>query len=445
MVHYNYFCINENYKINVGNINLIVLLCKINKLKYTQMPQSFINKFYFVLFVVALIFGVIIYDIIGFDFTDEICALFLIILFISYMFNTDNWRINKAFLIAIFIFIFYLCYSFHIKSNTTTGILTDFFIQIKPYLAFFCVYSMLPNFSINKKAILKSIVLIFWFLLLIIGIGDVFIHNFIAKVMGHWSYFAAAVTMTSLCYLYCSKFSTLDKITFLLMLSIGLLSGRSKFYGFFAFSTLILFFFNNVKDYKLSYRNVIVALFLLIAVVFVARDKMILYFYESATEDINNDMLARYVLYANCPEVLKDYFPFGSGLATYATHASGVHYSHIYVDYEIDNVWGMTKDNYSFISDTYYPSLAQFGVAGILLFILFWIYILRKAFLFSKVVNNTHSLTLIVLITGYLAIECTTDAMFTANRGFFLLMMLGMILGNIKEDYYKQIENPKAQ
>ena len=404
------------------------------------MSQLFINKYFFILFAFTLIFGVVLYDIIGFDFTDEICALFLFILFISYIFNTDNWRINKALLVTISIFIFYLGYSLYIKSNTTAGILTDFFIQIKPYLAFFCVYSMAPYFNANKKAILKSIVLIFWFCLLIIGVCDLFIPSFIYKVMGHWTYFAASVTMTSFCYFYCSKFTKLDKITFLLMLSVGLLSGRSKFYGFFSFATLILFFFKNIRDYRLSYRNIIVALILIIAVVFVARDKLVFYFYQAATEEVDKNMLARFVLYTNTPQILTDYFPFGSGFATYATHASGLHYSPIYVNYEIDNVWGMTKDNYNFIADTYYPSLAQFGVVGILLFILFWVYILRKAFMFSKGLNNTHLLTLIVLIVGYFAIECTTDAIFTANRGFFTLMMLGMILGDLRKDHYEKKE-----
>ena len=408
------------------------------------MSQQFINKYFFILLVFTLIFGILLYDLIGFDYTDEICALFLFCLFIGFMFKSTDWRINKAFLITIFIFIFYLGYSFFIKSNTTAGILTDLFIQIKPYLAFFCVYSMTPYFSTNKKAILKSIALIFWFCLLIIGIVDIFIPNFLYYALGHWAYFAAAVVVTSLCYFYCSKFTTLDKITFLLMLSVGILSGRSKFFGFYAFAIFILLFFRNVNDFKLNLRNISVALLLLIAVIFAANEKLYFYFYQTVTEDIDKDMVARYILYANAPEIMKDYFPFGSGFATYGTWASGLYYSHIYADYGIDNVWGMTKDYYSFIADTYYPSLAQFGVVGVLLHIIFWIYVLRKAFRFSKATNNIHLLAMVVLIIGFFAIEGTTDSTFTTHRGFFILMILGLILGNLKKDYYlvaKQMEN----
>ena len=73
----------------------------------------------------------------------------------------------------------------------------------------------------------------------------------------------------------------------------------------------------------------------------------------------------------NSIEILADYFPFGSGFATYGTFASGVHYSDIYAQYGMDNIYGLTKSYYSFVADTYYPSLAQFGVVGVCLFFLF--------------------------------------------------------------------------
>jgi mannose/fructose/N-acetylgalactosamine-specific phosphotransferase system component IIC len=38
------------------------------------------------------------------------------------------------------------------------------------------------------------------------------------------------------------------------------------------------------------------------------------------------------------------------------------------------------------------------------------------------------------LIAGFFAIEGTTDSTFTTHRGFFALMLLGMILGNVKQE-----------
>ncbi|MDR1203705.1 MAG: O-antigen ligase domain-containing protein, partial [Tannerellaceae bacterium] len=405
------------------------------------MIQSFIDKSFYALFLFTLTFGILLYDAIGFDYTDEFCALFLFFIFAYYMFNTDDWRINKAFLTTIGIFVFYLCYSFYIHSNSTAGIVTDLLIQIKPYLAFFCVYSMAPRFSADRKEMLKGIALIFWGFLLLVGIGDLFIDRLIYNVMGHPAYFAAGVIITSLCYFYCSKYTLLDKITFLLLLSIGILSGRSKFYGFYALAFFIVIAFSFIRQLKLNVKTVLFGLLMLAVILFVAREKINFYFYQTVTGEIDRDMIARYVLYNTAPEILRDYFPFGSGFASYGSFASGLYYSHIYVDYGIDGVWGITRSFYSFIADTYYPSLAQFGVAGILLYITFWFYILRKAWLFFKETNDLHYFTIIILIVGFFAIEGTTDSTFTTHRGFFVLMMTGMILSNMRQDSLNQAEH----
>ena len=109
--------------------------------------QDFINKHFYNLFVFTLIFGILLYDLIGFDYTDEFCALFLFIIFGYYLFKTPEWPINKAFFITLLIFIFYFVYSLIINSNSKAAIISDLLIQIKPYLAFFCVYSLVPIFS----------------------------------------------------------------------------------------------------------------------------------------------------------------------------------------------------------------------------------------------------------------------------------------------------------
>ena len=62
----------------------------------------------------------------------------------------------------------------------------------------------------------------------------------------------------------------------------------------------------------------------------------------------------------------------------------------------------MSRDFYSFIADTYYPSLAQFGIIGIILYISFWIYILKKAISFNKGYKQTKLLTIVLLIVHIL-------------------------------------------
>ena len=138
------------------------------------MTQANISKYIYILLLFTVTFGILLYNLVGtifdFDYTDEVGALILFVLYFIYLFRTKNWEINKVFLTTIFIFIFYLCYSLSIHSNTIAGIGNDFFIQIKPYLAFFCVYSMAPKFDKHQKAVLRSVALLYWMLLFAIGI-----------------------------------------------------------------------------------------------------------------------------------------------------------------------------------------------------------------------------------------------------------------------------------
>ena len=161
-----------------------------------------------------------------------------------------------------------------------------------------------------------------------------------------------------------------------------------------------------------------------------------LYFIEGVRDNPDEkDFLARFVLYATSLKILVDYMPFGSGLASFGTHASGAHYSKVYSEYGIDNVWGLSKSYNKFIADTYYPSLAQFGIAGVILFALFWMYILKKAFVFFNATKKTRLLTIILLVIGYILIENVADATFTSNRGLLIMIFLGLLCAEQKYEF----------
>ena len=150
------------------------------------------------LFLFMLIFGILLYGFIGFDYTDELCALGLFSIFGIYLFTTPHWSFNKSFLFTIGIFIFYICYSFYIRSNTQIAILADATVQIKPYLAFFCIYSMMPQLNDRQKKLLQSVCLLCWIILIPIGIAGAINEQTLRMTMGHPAYFAAAVTCLSL-------------------------------------------------------------------------------------------------------------------------------------------------------------------------------------------------------------------------------------------------------
>ena len=217
--------------------------------------QEFANKYLYYLFVFTLLFGIVFYDIIGFNSIDEICGMLLLILFARNLFKEKDWPINKFFLITICVFLFYTVYSFYIGSNTKKAIFMDLIIQMKPYLAFFCIYQMMPQFNESQKKILKDLCLVLWCVFLPIGLyGFLDIHIF-NRIMGHPSCYAAIVTALSLTYLYCGNYSKKEKAIFLIMLFVGIASGRSKFYGFYALSIFMVFYLGKIENLKFNFRN----------------------------------------------------------------------------------------------------------------------------------------------------------------------------------------------
>lgn len=396
------------------------------------MSQEFINNTFYKFFIFSLLFGLLLYGTIGFDSIDEICAAILFVFFLGAFFKSENWQINKAFLITFGIFLFYLGYSFYINSNAKRAIIADFIVQFKPYLAFFAVYYLKPVFSKNQKVILRILCVFFWFCLLLLGIASLFDRFIIIDVMFHPAFYAACITALSMIYLYCGEDSKKDKFIFILMLTVGLFSTRSKFYGVYALAVMFILFSPYLKNIKINFKTILLALIAISVIIIVGWQKIDLYFAISGEEDIEKGLLARVTLYMTTPEILWDYFPFGSGFASFASFYSGVYYSDIYAKYGIDKIWGMNSTHYSYIADTYYPCLAQFGIVGFILFIAFFIYLIRKSYLLFKQNLQTRYFIITTLIICYFLIESVADATFTGHRGFFMMMLLGLILSEQK-------------
>jgi hypothetical protein len=373
-------------------------------------------------------------DTLGFSYVDEICAVLLFLLFGYKVFHSKVWEFNKMFLFVIAVFIFYLFYSIAIRSNTKSAILTDFIIQIKPYLAFFCVYAIRPKPTDNQRKIIRELIVLCSLYVFVVGVSSLVYSDIMKYTFFHPSRLATASSILALLYLYCSDYSKTDKIVFVALLALGILSGRSKHFGFFALSTLMILYFNKSFEMKLNVRN---SLFLIIAIFFtvvVAWDKIELYFITGGFGGQRNekDLYARMALYFFSTKIFMDYIPFGSGFASYATFSSGESYSPLYIKYGMENMHGLTKASPDFISDTYYPALAQFGLAGALLFFLFWINLAVKAIKAYRYNNCRKESIIALMIVIFFLIECTSDSTITHNRGMFIMMLAGLIFSDIR-------------
>lgn len=407
------------------------------------MLQRFIDNTFYQLFIFTFVFGVIFYDALPFTFIDELCAIALCGLYAYYVLHTKEWPVNKMFLMTLGVFCFYLIYSFAINCNTRAAIISDFIIQLKPYLAFFTVYAFAPVLTQQMKKNIQLLAIVFSFYILGIGLTTFVDSTVLDLLLTHESRLATAATIIAILYLYCSNYTTKDKLIFALLLAISLLSGRSKAYGFFVIALFIVFYINKKFELRFSAKNIILISIASILMTVVAWDKIEFYFIQGGFGDgrTTNDLYARMALYYFATKIFIDYFPFGSGFATYGTYTSGQYYSHIYNEYNIDILHGLTERNPMFIADTYYPVLAQFGVVGAILFFLFWLVLTQKAF---KQFKRSHDLKLFainLLIIAFFLIECTSDATLTHNRGLFMMIMLALGLrGDMKVTQGKTIQ-----
>ena len=377
------------------------------------------NNLFFCFLLFGYVFGVILYDFLKFDYTDVLMAFFLILFAGITVWERKNYKELYPLILIVCIFLFYLIYSFLIASNVPQAILKDFVIQIKPFLGFYCTWLIAPTFTRKQKQIISIICLIVGGITLAVVLtGNMW--NF----FGHPSRLATSATITALLFFYCSSFTWEDIIIFFILLCIGLLSTRSKFYGFWGITIFLMIYLKIGGKLYFNIKGFICLLLLICLAVSLSWEKIVIYYIDGSINA--HQMWSRPAMMLTAFDLLLDYFPFGCGLGSFGTFVSGEYYSSIYEKYGLDQLWGLSKNKPDFISDAYYPELAQFGIIGVILYFTFWAWIIkisaRKRFI------NMKQFLFTLLISLFFLIEGVADATFTHNRGLFILILLGMVL-----------------
>ena len=213
-------------------------------------------------------------------------------------------------------------------------------------------------------------------------------------------------------------------LLFIFILGVGLISTRAKFYGFYGVAIALLIYCKFGGVVSVNFKSVLVLSLLILIAVALSWEKITLYYIDGMMTSGN--MWSRPAMMLTGLLILEDYFPFGSGLASFGTYPSGLFYSSIYAEYGIDGLWGLTKERPVFVCDAFYPELAQFGICGVCLYCYFWIMILRKALMAQK--NNVKLFVLVLMVFVFFFIEGIADSTFTHNRGLFILIVLGCSL-----------------
>lgn len=385
------------------------------------------SNFGFLLVCFTLVFGVVFYDVIEkffhFSYIDEMIVAGLLFCWIY------KGEMKKETVLFFFIALFYLVYSLFFPNNVKNAILMDFFIQIKPFLAFYITYNLCVNINEVQRSFLCRLCMVLFAFILPIGIVGMGGRGIMQFFCGHPSRYATMCTALAMTYLYFSPNNLRSKVISLLMLALGLASLRSKMFGFFVIFFLMTFWGEKMlSQFKLSFKTIIYALLLICGSVYFAWEKIDFYFIEGTSSGDLEHMFARPLLYMKAIEILKD-FPFlGSGLGSYATFASAVYYSPLYSKYQM--VYNHEIGEGLFLCDTFFPSLAQFGLVGIFLFVLFWKKRIQEGMLKMKQEQSVFTFQFVLLIVIFFVIESVADATFTHNRGMYMLMLLAICLKN---------------
>ena len=383
---------------------------------------KFYTWFWIIYFPVCIAFT----EIVNFDWSDEILTVLLLLYAITKQrFLVKDKKRMMEINIYIGLMIFYLVYSLIMRVTTPRGVYLDFLQQLRPYAVFYLTWMMAPQFSPKQQKRIKWVILLSF-------IGYLFAFKFKPElVTPYGGAESAAFGQLALCcamiyYLFSKQTKWNRNIAIVIML-LGLVSGKSKYFGeCVCFIALVMFVKSKINFTSVSTLLKVVALG--VVVLFFTWTKFNDYYVEGFQEDAKE--MARPITYQTGMKIMfHDYVPFGSGLGTFGTSAAAKEYSPIYYKYHLDEVWGLDPSNPMFLADAFYPTLAEFGIVGLFFFLWFW---KRRLWEANKIPNLIYYRMALMCILA-LALESTADSSYLSGKGMGYFMILALCLNSARK------------
>lgn len=353
-------------------------------------------------------------DLPGFSSVDEVMTVVLMAYtFLMYGSRHTNRQPWKEFMVCLGIIAFYLVYSLHFGVNVAGGVWLDLVQEIRPYAIIYCTWILNPRFSKKQK----------WWMLAAMAItlfSWIAYHPQTLSMQGDAEF--PVLGQLAICtgmawYLFTRPTRRNSWIALALVLT-GLFAPKFKFMGEVVCFVAFVFFLRRRLNFRspktVIYFTVLAAIVL--TVTWTRFDK----YYVTGLGDAE---LARPMTYKTGLLILRDYFPFGSGMGSFACNGAWKFYSPLYYKYGLDTIWGLDRGG-GFICDAYYPTLAQFGVVGVLLFCWFW---KRRFAAVDKIVDMRYYRVAMITICC-LAIEQTADSSWLSGKGMGFCMLLALCL-----------------
>lgn len=358
----------------------------------------------------------------GFSSIDEAMTFVLI----GYTFMTrhgygQNSLPWKEYYVFLSILAFYIIYSLIWGENVLGAIELEFLQQIRPFSIIYCTWILNPQFTNKQKRLMKYSVVI----------------TLIAKILvndeGYGGQADLSIGQMAICagmtwYLF-SKDTKRNRIISVFWVLLGLIAAtKSKFVGEIVCFIAIIFFMRNKIELKSS-KMIVASVVLGSIVLFFVWDKFSKYYIEGMALD---GVARAETLRTAYGKILWDYIPFGPGMGTFATNGAWKFYSPLYMKYELNHVWGLDKGG-GFICDIFYPSLVQYGIVGVFLFIVFW----NRRLNDMNKINDLRYFRIALMAFLCLAIEQVADSTWLSGKGMGYCMLIGLCLNTISHQYTK--------
>ncbi len=386
-----------------------------------------IAKFYTIFWVIYFPVCIAFTNIIRFDYSDEFLTLLMVLYAFSKnkLLNISNRR-KQEIKFCAGVFVFYLIYSWILMINTEKAIFLDITQEARPYLVFYMTWILAPEFTYRQKKTIKIMMLLTFGLFLILTIFYQTIINKYVTQNETGIDESAELGQLALCcamiYYLFSKQTKRNSYIALTIMVIGLLGGKSKYYGELVTFVALIFFVE--KKIQFNSPKIIFQVATLAAVVlYFTWTKFNAYYVEGMQDD--TERKARPETYKTSFIIMTDYIPFGSGFGTFACAAAAKEYSPLYYTYNLSTIWGLYPNNPMFLADAFYPIyIAQFGIFGVILFFIFW----KRRVNETNKINNIVYYRMALMCILALAIEQTADSSYLSGKGMGYFMILALCL-----------------
>jgi hypothetical protein len=409
---------------------------------YYERNHNKLFLLYFIITLVLLFQDILQQYVVVFKWADEMIGVCLIpIIFILFIAKQVKLYKEEKIIILTFslLIITALCSSYIYKYQSMSAAISDLIIVSKFLGAYF--FSRIFFYDINIRDYFKYIKIIFrviTFAVFSITVLDILFNLFpkadkrfyfsSEKLLFYHPSYLAIFCIVVLAYLtLVSENKVIDYVFIIQIMLVCASSFRAKAIGLLIVYALFLPFVKKLKKLKISY---LIVATLLMVIIFIPQ---INNYY------LNNGDSPRNILTTTSFKIANEFFPVGSGLGTYGSYISGVYYSPLYYEYNINNVWGLEKDNTSFISDTFWPMIiGQFGYLGLVIFII----ILSNLFIIIKRLFNLsiNYLFFALIPFIYLLISSTAESSFSNYYSVNFFIIIAMAVNQIKI-YQENISN----